>query len=283
MLLCIGRRFASPVKPGARSDRARSRDLQKFVKEHSVSRTPVSRSVTPTVSPMVTSPHEVDIDQQESSTETIVHTALLARIEMLESDNIQLKQKSKEKHFFRIEDIQDDDKKISFYTGFISYMVFSAFFEFLGPAVDNLNFWGSKERVSQRRRSRKLTPKNQLFHTLIKLKLNLKLKDLSFRFGISSSQTSRCITTWICFLYHHLREIDWMPTVSQVLGTFKEKFRTTYTIIDGSEVFIETPSDLHMQSSTWSQYKHHNTVKFLVACTPNGAMFRITCLCRINI
>ena len=27
-----------------------------------------------------------------------------------------------------------------------------------------------------------------------------------------------------------------------------------------------------MQSSTWSQYKHHNTAKFLVACTPNGAI-----------
>ena len=27
-----------------------------------------------------------------------------------------------------------------------------------------------------------------------------------------------------------------------------------------------------MQSSTWSAYKHHNTVKFLVSCTPNGAI-----------
>ena len=36
--------------------------------------------------------------------------------------------------------------------------------------------------------------------------------------------------------------------------------------------FIETPSDLHMQSSTWNQYKHHITVKFLVASTPNGAI-----------
>lgn len=71
-----------------------------------------------------------------------------------------------------------------------------------------------------------------------------------------------------------------MPTVDQVLGTlpstFKEKFPTTFAIIDGSEVFIETPSDLHMQSSTWSQYKHHNTVKFLVACTPNGAICYIS-------
>ena len=27
-----------------------------------------------------------------------------------------------------------------------------------------------------------------------------------------------------------------------------------------------------MQLSTWSQYKHHNTAKFLIACTPNGAI-----------
>lgn len=27
-----------------------------------------------------------------------------------------------------------------------------------------------------------------------------------------------------------------------------------------------------MQSSTWSNYKHHNTAKFLVGCTPNGSI-----------
>ena len=74
----------------------------------------------------------------------------------------------------------------------------------------------------------------------------------------------------------HLKVIDWMSSVDHVWATlpsaFKEKFPTTFDIIDGSEVFIETPSDLFMQSSTWSQYKHHNTVKFLVACNPNGAI-----------
>ena len=53
---------------------------------------------------------------------------------------------------------------------------------------------------------------------------------------------------------------------------FREKFPTTFAIIDGAEVFMETPTDLHMQSSTWSSYKQHNTVKFLVAVTPNGAV-----------
>lgn len=38
-----------------------------------------------------------------------------------------------------------------------------------------------------------------------------------------------------------------------------------------SEVLLETPCDLQNQSSTWSNYKH-NTAKFIVACTPNGAI-----------
>ena len=71
-----------------------------------------------------------------------------------------------------------------------------------------------------------------------------------------------------------------MPSIEQVKATlpsvFKEKFATTYAIIDGSEIFIQTLSDLFMQSSTWSQYKQHNTVKFLVAGTPNGGICYIS-------
>lgn len=71
-----------------------------------------------------------------------------------------------------------------------------------------------------------------------------------------------------------------MPSVEQVSGTlphvFKDKFPSTFAIIDGSEIFLKRPSDLHMESSTWSKYKHHNTAKFLVACTPNGAVSYIS-------
>ena len=66
-----------------------------------------------------------------------------------------------------------------------------------------------------------------------------------------------------------------MPTVQQVKACLPHSFKKycdTYAIIDSTEVFIETPTDLQMQSSTWSIYKHHNTAKFLVGCTPNGAV-----------
>ena len=273
----IGRHFASPIKPGARAERANKRSTDKFIRDHSSTPAPhSSKSVTPAM--ISEEPGSSSTNEEDQVTSQIdVHTALLARIELLESENKSLKVAPNKKHHFCIEDIQHDDKMVLFYTGFVSFRVFSAFFDFLGPAVNHLNYWGSKTRTDlQRRRSFKLDPKNQLFLTLVKLKLNLKLKDLAYRFGISPSQTSRYITTWICFLYHQLKEINWMPTVNQVLGTlpaaFQENYPTTYALIDGSEVFIETPSDLSIQSSTWSQYKHHNTVKFLVACTPNGAI-----------
>ena len=80
-------------------------------------------------------------------------------------------------------------------------------------------------------------------------------------------------------MYRHLKEMmvhEWTPSIEQVPTTlpcaFQEKYPTPFSIIDGSEIFIETPSDLIMQSSTWSSYKHHNTAKSLIGCTLNGAV-----------
>ena len=44
-------------------------------------------------------------------------------------------------------------------------------------------------------------------------------------------------------------------------------------IIDCFEVFIERPSSLLARAATWSSYKHHNTVKFLIGITPQGLVY----------
>ena len=49
-----------------------------------------------------------------------------------------------------------------------------------------------------------------------------------------------------------------------------------YAIIDASGIFIEIKTDLHIQPSTCRDYKHHDTAKFLIACTPNGAISYIS-------
>ena len=69
--------------------------------------------------------------------------------------------------FFRLENRKHSDKLVHFYTGFQSYETLLAFYEFLGPSVDNLKYWGSKP-VKTKSRAKKLTALNQLFLTLIK-------------------------------------------------------------------------------------------------------------------
>ena len=114
-----------------------------------------------------------------------VNAALMAKIEMLESENAALKQKvsTTEKAPFRLEDVMHDDNLVKMYTGFPSYELLVAFYDFLGPAVNNLNYWGAKDSIHSRQK--KLDPFNCLFLTLMKLRLNLTEEYLAFRFAIS--------------------------------------------------------------------------------------------------
>ena len=91
-------------------------------------------------------PHTGECAQNE----VIINTALLTQIEMLESENKLLRQKLAlpKKTRFGIEDIAHDDGLVKVYTGFISYAVLLSFFEFLGPSVNELSYWGGKKTVS---------------------------------------------------------------------------------------------------------------------------------------
>ena len=90
--------------------------------------------------------------------------------------------------------------------------------------------------------------------TLVKLKLDVSVPQLSLGISLHGSAS----------FTKELREIEWFSSKDQVAGTlpfsFRERYRTTVSIIDASEVFIQTPSDLMLQSTAWSNYKHHNTM-----------------------
>ena len=94
---------------------------------------PHSRSVTPVMtSEEPGSSYTTEVEQtRQSISEVDVGTALLARIELLESETEKLKEAPKRKHLFNIEDIQHDDKMILFYTGFVSLGFLVPFSSFL--------------------------------------------------------------------------------------------------------------------------------------------------------
>ena len=79
----------------------------------------------------------------------LMNEALLKRIKVLEEEK-RGRLSDSTKLPFCIEQIQHDDKLVQFYTGFSSFRLFLAFFELLGPAVDHLYFWGSKDGARKR-------------------------------------------------------------------------------------------------------------------------------------
>ena len=53
---------------------------------------------------------------------------------------------------------------------------------------------------------------------------------------------------------------------------FRIFFKNCASIFDCFEVFIELPSDLKARAQTLSNYKQHNTIKFLISVTPQGSI-----------
>ena len=69
--------------------------------------------------------------------------------------------------------------------------------------------------------------------------------------------------------------VNW-PEREELLRTmpvdFRKDFGKCIIIIDCFEVFIERPTSLMARAQTWSNYKKHNTVKFLIGITPQGTV-----------
>ena len=91
---------------------------------------------------------------------------------------------------------------------------------------------------------------------------------------MSTSNISRILVTWFDFLHSQFRMLPIWASKKYVERTipkqFKEAYPTTRLILDCTELFIEMPTSARAQSSTFSNYKHHNTAKGLVGIAPNG-------------
>ena len=57
---------------------------------------------------------------------------------------------------------------------------------------------------------------------------------------------------------------------------FYKHYPCCIVIIDCFEIFIDCPTELLAQAQTYSQYKHHNTIKYLIGITPQGTVSYIS-------
>ena len=184
------------------------------------------------------------------------------------------------------------DGDVHFYTGLQNTDMFGLLFEHLQVKAANMQYWkGGKQTeketpmrysaaseyhstLSRPGPDRKLPLEHEFFLVMMRLRLGLLTHDLALRFGISDTLVSSIFFTWIRLMRLELSCLIIWPPKEIVRANLPDCFMKYYPkvrcIIDCSEVFIETPSSLELQAQCYSDYKHHTTIKFLVAVTPNG-------------
>ena len=157
----------------------------------------------------------------------------------------------------------DTDEKIRFYTGLPSWEILMVAFEHVATYIT--------------RRTQSLNRFQEFVMVLIKLRLNVPFQDLAYRFVLSISTVSRIFSSWMVVMDARLSPLVSWPDRERLWRTMPMSFQYAFgkqvtVIIDCFEVFIERPTNLLARAQTFSNYKHHNTIKILIGITPQGTI-----------
>lgn len=160
---------------------------------------------------------------------------------------------------------ENDDCKVLYYTGLSTWELLQKLFTYVKPHL--------KQHSS-------LSPFQQLLVTLMRLRLNLSGMDLGYRFAVHASTISRTFEFVIGVLYAKLKPLIIWPDRDALKKTMPMVFRkhcpSCAVIIDCFEIFLDRPTNLLARAQTYSAYKHHNTVKYLIGITPQGTVSYIS-------
>ncbi|XP_077397348.1 uncharacterized protein LOC144033224 [Festucalex cinctus] len=162
------------------------------------------------------------------------------------------------------EDFKDDNDKVKYYTGLPRFVTLMALYTLLAPEM------GENQTSS-------LSKFQRLSLTLMKLRLNLSITDLSYCFGVCKTTISNAFVDTLNVMYVALQPLICWPDRDELRETMPMVFRKHFgrrvtCIIDCFEIFTECPSNLTARAQTWSNYKHHNTAKYLIGITPQGSV-----------
>ena len=159
--------------------------------------------------------------------------------------------------------IKDDDEATKFYSGLPSWSSFQFVLKFICQGKNHSPLC-------------KLPPAESLLMTLMRLRLNLTISDLSYCFSIATNTAGRDFSNRIEDLFVNFKCLIKWPsqeiTRQNLPPIFADLYPNTCCIIDCSEVFIEQPYGYSPRTKTYSNYKKHNTIKFLIGVTPNGSI-----------
>ena len=134
-----------------------------------------------------------------------------------------------------------------------------------------MRMWqGGRTNFDGDRQGAKAGPSSKLslldqFFVGVRLRRGFPLDDFADRLTIAQTTLRRIFTTWVNLMYVKFQKLLLWPSQQKVdcyMPTcFSVNYPTTRVIIDFTEFFIQRPSSLSTQSTTFSSYKNTNTCK----------------------
>ena len=197
--------------------------------------------------------------------------------ESIKQKDIQLQRKEDKARDMSIQMINDSNIKGIFnhYTGF-PYARFQSIYKFLVPPGCKRPFIYKRAHIE----IHAISLENQLLLTMIRLRLGASLMDLAFRFNVSLHAAGVILNKWIDYMYLRFGALCTWPHREKIIQNMPQKyvadFPTSMAIIDCTELYINKPSSLQVQSQCYSDYKSGTTVKGLLATDPRGAVIFVS-------
>lgn len=244
----------------------------------------------PIFTPPPNSDHNYDVNKNESCTrcspqefclpcnnKTQKILSLEETVKKQQEEIELLRNERDQKKPFSVYDIKDNDKSMNFYTGLQSYEVFKWLYDRISHKVSGITYTNSKKESEGKKRGPKrlLSGEEEMFLTLVRIRLGLLEEDLAHRFKISQTSVSNITSTWCAFLAREWSIFIYWPTQEEnrnYLPQCFSKWKNTIAILDCTEGGIEKPSLAKAQAQTYSTYKSKNTWKKLIAITPGGTV-----------
>ena len=172
----------------------------------------------------------------------------------LGEENLHIKNKIKSATFDELS-CKDNDDKVRVMTGLTNYEKMMTVFAFVAPYL--------------KKQSSLLSCFQQFILTLLRLRLNLSLDFLGYIFGVHATTASRLFNNTIDVMNSRLIPVlvfwpDRQELRESLPMALRPMFKSCACII---LFFVEKPGTLFSLAETYSQYKHHNTMKYLIRIT----------------
>jgi hypothetical protein len=147
------------------------------------------------------------------------------------------------------------------------------------PSMDDEEYAAYLVRRNRARKEGAMTWKDDYLAYCIYVRAGTTQEFAAALVGISVGRMSDIFHEWNNVLDGSLKELFPRPTRSQMLKAFPcrtyevDGHARNFLNLDATEIFVQKSSNNNVASSTYSDYKGHETAKFLAACDPIGCVW----------